>query len=185
MLAAPVSYPDDSAFAANLRRVDHYVGVVEQVALFLILAAIVVTGTAQAISTKLFQHSLLWSFDVVRAGTFAIAMGGAAFASHQASHLSMDIVSRFISRRTRLIMKILLALFTMFAAYLLLKSGWRLYERVAAEGGHRGVIAIETIALMIPLGSGLIIFHTLLHFIIDIDYLRRGKLPAEKAMTGH
>lgn len=185
MLAAPAVYPDDGPLSSKLRRVDHYAGVLEQLTLFAILGAVVITGTVQAISTKLFQHSLLWSFDIVRAGTFAIAMIGAAFASHQASHLSMDIVSRYVKPRTRLVMRIVLGAFAVFAAYLLLKSGLRLYERVAAEGGHRGVIAIETIALMIPVGSALIIFHTALRLLIDIDYLRRGKLPPEKAMTGH
>ena len=185
LLADPQEYPDDGPIAGKLRLVDRYAGLLEQAALFLILIAVVITGTAQAISTKLFQKSLLWSFDIVRGGTFAIAMLGAAFASHQASHLSMDLVSRFVQARTRQIMRIVLALFTLFAAYLLLRSGLRLEERVAQEGGHRGLIPMETIALMIPIGAGMIMFHTTLRLLIDVDYLRRGKLPPEKAMTGH
>ncbi len=35
--------------------------------------------------------------EIVRAGTFAIALLGAAFASHQGRHLSMDLVSRRLS----------------------------------------------------------------------------------------
>ncbi len=185
LLADPQDYPDDGPIAGTLRKVDRYAGLLEQAVLFAVLAAVVITGTAQAISTKLFQQSLLWSFDVVRGGTFAIAMIGASFASHQASHLSMDIVSRFVKPRTRQIMSIVLGAFTVFATYLLLRSGLRLEERVAMEGGHRGVIPIETIAMMIPVGAGLIMFHTFIRVLIDIDYLRRGKRPPEKAMTGH
>lgn len=185
LLAGPTVYPDDGPVAGTVRRIDHYAGLIEQAVLFAIFVAVVVTGTAQAISTKLFQTSLLWSFDIVRGGTFAIAMLGAAFASHQASHLSMDLMSRFVNPRTRLILRIVLALFTLFAAYLLLRSGLRLAERVAEEGGHRGVIPMEAIALMIPVGCGMIMFHTTLRMVIDIDYLRRGKQPPEKAMTGH
>lgn len=185
LLAGPVVYPDDGPVAGKIRQIDHWAGLIEQAVLFAIFAAVVFTGTAQAISTKLFQKSLLWSFDIVRGGTFAIAMLGAAFASHQASHLSMDLVSRFVHARTRQIMRIVLALFTLFAAYLLLRSGLRLEERVAQEGGHRGLIPMETIALMIPIGAGMIMFHTTLRLLIDVDYLRRGKLPPEKAMTGH
>ena len=185
LLADPAVFPDDGPFAAKIRLVDKYAGLAEQAVLVAILAAVVLTGAAQAISTKVFQKSLLWSFDVVRGGTFAIALIGAAFASHQARHLSMDIVSRFVSPRKRMMLRVALGLFTIFAAYLLFSSGLRLHERVAAEGGHRGVIPIETIALMIPIGSALIIFHTLLHLLIDADYLVRGKLPPEKAPTGH
>lgn len=185
LLADPVDFPHDGPVASRLRQVDHYLGLIEQAVLFGILIAVVLTGTAQAISTKLFQKSLLWSFDIVRGGTFAIAMIGAAFASQQARHLSMDIVSRFVKPRTRQIMRIVLGLFVVFATYLLMRSGLRLHERVAAEGGHRGAIPIETVAMMIPTGAGLIILHTLLHLLIDVDYLRRGKLTPEKQMTGH
>ena len=185
MLGEPETYPDDSPLAARVRQVDHYTGLIEQLVLFGILAIVVLTGTAQAISTKAFDKSLMWSFDVVRAGTFAIAMLGAAYATQQARHLSMDIVSRFVNPHTRLLMRIVLSLFVIFAAYLLLRSGLRLTERVGAEGGHRGVVPMDAIAAMIPAGAGLVIFHTLLHLLIDVDYLRRGKTPPEKAVSGH
>lgn len=185
LLADPVLFPDDGPVAAKLRLVDRYAGLVEQVVLVATLAMVVFAGAAQAISTKVLGKSLLWSFDLVRGGTFAIALIGAAYASHQARHLSMDIVSRFISPRKRQVLRIVLGVFTIFAAYLLLSSGLRLHERVAAEGGHQALIPISTLALMIPVGAALIMFHTLLHLLIDTDYLRRGKLPPEKAMTGH
>lgn len=185
LMADPSVFPDDGPVAAKLRQVDRYAGLVEQIALFATLGIVVLAGAAQAVSTKVFGKSLLWSFDIVRGGTFAIAMVGAAFASHQARHLSMDIVSRFVSPRKRQVLRIVLGLFTIFAAYLLMRSGLRLYDLVSSEGGHRGAIPIETIALMIPIGSGLIMLHTLLHLLIDADYLRRGKLLPEKAATGH
>ncbi len=185
LLADPTLFPHDGPVAGKLRLVDRYAGIAEQVLLFATLGVVVFAGAAQAISTKVMGKSLLWSFDLVRGGTFAIAMVGAAFASHQARHLSMDVVSRFISPRKRQILRIALGMFTIFAAYLLFSSGLRLHERVAAEGGHRGLVPIETIALMIPIGSALIMFHTMLHLLIDADYLRRGQLPPEKVMTGH
>src|SRR5690606_7584729 len=123
-------------------------------------------------------------FDVVRAGTFAIAMIAAAFASHQARHLSMDLISRKISPRARLELRIVLAMFTIFATALLFNSGLHLRETVASEGGQH-TIPPGVIALMIPVGCGLIIFHTLLQLLIDVDYRRRGKLPPEKAPSAH
>lgn len=185
ILHGPDAYPDDGPFAGKLRKVDHYAGLFEQVALFVVFGCVVFAGAAQAVSTKLLGKSLLWSFDIVRAGTFMIALVGAAFASHQMRHLSMDVVSRFVSPRKRLALRVMLGLFTIFAALLLFRSGMRLYELVGAEGGHQGAIPMDLVALMIPLGAGLIIFHTLLRILIDADYLRRGKLPPEKAPTGH
>lgn len=180
----PLNYPDDGPVAGGLRKIDHVTGMVEQVALFAMLAVIVLVAAVQALATKLVGHSFLWSFDVVRAGTFAIAMLGAAFASHHLSHLSMDIVSRWTSPRTRLATRVVLGLFTIFASYLLVQSGLHLRTQVASEGGNH-TVPMDLVASMIPAGGGLIIFHTLLRVLIDIDYLRRGKTAPEKAPSGH
>jgi TRAP-type C4-dicarboxylate transport system permease small subunit len=180
----PANYPDDGAFSAAVRRFDHLVGLAMQIALFAMLGIIVLVATVQAFATKIFSHSFIWSFDVVRAGTFAIAMVGAAFASHHMSHLSMDIVSRRLSPKNRLALRVVLSMFTIFAAYLLMTSGLHLRAEVATEGGTH-TIPPHLIAALIPVGSILIIFHTTLRLLIDVDYLRRGKLPPEKAPSGH
>lgn len=184
LLADPAGFPDDGPVAATIRRVDNYVGQVEQFALFGLLLIIVGIGVVQAIATKAFHHSFLWSFDAVRAGTFAIAMAGAAFASHQARHLSMDLVSRKVSGRTRQLLRIAMGLFTVFATALLFYSGYHLTDRLWNEAGNHA-IPPHLVALMIPVGCALIMFHTAMHLLIEVDYLRRGKLPPEKVPTGH
>jgi len=180
----PQNYPDDGPVSARLRRLDHLAGLVEQIVLFAMLGVIVLVGTFQALATKLTGTSFVWSFDVVRGCTFAIAMIGAAFASHHASHLSMDIISRWLSPRTRLAAQVVLGTFTIFAAYLLLTSGLHLRTQVASEGGSH-TIPPDVIAALIPVGAVLIIFHTLMRVLIDADYLRRGKLPPPKALSAH
>ncbi|MDQ3367323.1 MAG: TRAP transporter small permease [Myxococcota bacterium] len=184
LLATPERFPDDGRFAGTLRRIDHHAGQLEQVTVVALLAVIVLVGVVQAAATKIFQHSFLWSFEVVRAGTFAIAMAGAAFASHQARHLSMDLVSRKVGPRRRLGLRIVMGLFTIFATSLLFYSGYHLTSRLAVEPGSH-TVPPYLIALMIPVGSALIILHTLLHLLIDADYLRRGKLPPAPIVTGH
>lgn len=184
LLADPAHFPDDGPLARVLRAIDRRGGQVEQVVLVAILAVIVGTGVLQTFSTKLFKHSFEWSFDTVRAGTFAIAMLGAAFASHQASHLSMDLVSRKLSPRPRQVLRLVMGLFTLLATALFLYSGARLTRSMWDEAGNH-TIPPAVVALMIPVGCALIIFHTLLHLLIDIDYMRRGKLPPEKPVSAH
>lgn len=184
LLADPVEYPHDSSLAKTLRLIDRYAGLVQQAALFALLFVIVLVGVVQALATKLFDHSFLWSFGVVRAGTFAIAMLGAAFASHQARHLSMDLVSRKIGPRSRQGLRIAMGTFTIFATMLLLQSGLHLVTTISSEGGAH-TVPQDLLAMMIPIGCGLIIFHTFLHLLIDIDYMRRGKLQPERTPSGH
>lgn len=183
-MADPALFPDDGPFAQRLREIDKLAGVAEQVLLFGLLALMILVAAVQILATKLFGESFLWSFDIVRAGSFAIAMGGAALASRYASHLSMDVVSRLLSRRNRLALRVVLGFVTIFAAALLLYSGLHVVEEKRGLGGDH-TVPLPLLAAMIPIGSGLIIFHTLLHVLIDIDYLARGKLPPEKVPTGH
>jgi hypothetical protein len=47
------------------------------------------------------------------------------------------------------------------------------------------LISRVRIAWLIPIGGALMIFHTLLHMIIDADYIARRKTPPERMRSGH
>jgi TRAP-type C4-dicarboxylate transport system permease small subunit len=184
-LETGLRHPDDGRLSHWLRRLDHVLGSAEQAVLFVLLGAVVVTAAAAALSDKLFGHALgRWWFDVVRGGTFSVAMIGAVFASHQRRHLAMDLVSRRLPPRGRLALRIALALFTIFVAALLVRSGLHQLETVGEESGDH-VISTRNIVMCLPLGGGLIAVHTLLHMLIDIDYLARGKAPPEPIRSAH
>lgn len=159
-------------------------GFIEQGLLFGILAAVVLTAASAAISDKLLHDPMgRWWFTVVRGGTFCIAMLGAAFATHQQRHLAMDLISRRLTPRGRLILGIVLKLFTIAIAIVLFRSGQHQMEHVG--GSDQEFISDKSIVAMLPIGASLIILHSILHIIIDVDYLGRGKTPPEKARTGH
>lgn len=180
----PPSFPDDSALSGNVRKVDHYIGIAEQIILFGLLSAVVLTAAGAALSDKLFHAPFgRWWFTVVRDGTFTIAMMGAVFATHQQRHLAMDLVSRKIPPKARLGLAIVLRLFTILVAYLLYKSG--MHQREHVGGTVKQFIDDKTVVTMMPIGAALIALHCVLHIIIDADYLARGKMPPEKARTGH
>jgi TRAP-type C4-dicarboxylate transport system permease small subunit len=184
-LGGDLHFPDDSPGARGLRVVDRALGVAEQVVLFVLLAAVVVTAAAAALSDRLLHIPLgRWWFDIVRSGTFSIAMIGAVFATHQRRHLAMDLVSRRLPPRGRLILRIALAVFTMFIAGVLARSGLHQLDKMGEESGDH-LISTHTIVTLLPAGAALIILHTLLHMVIDIDYLVRGKLPPERMRSGH
>ena len=121
---------------------------------------------------------------VVRGGTFTIAMFGAAFATHQQRHLAMDLVSRRLSPRGRLILGVVLKLFTIVdrgrscsaAACTSASTSAAARRRVHLRQDDRHDAADR---------RALIILHSFLHIVIDVDYLVRGKLPPEQARSGH
>jgi TRAP-type C4-dicarboxylate transport system permease small subunit len=183
-LDSPLSHPDDGSLSRLVRKVDDAVGMLEQGVLFFLLAAVVVTASLAAIYDKvLHEHLGRWWYTVVRGGTFTIAMFGAAYATHQQRHLAMDLVSRRLSPRGRLILGTLLKIFTIVIAAVLFRSGMHQREHVGGLGEE--FVSDKTIVTLLPVGCALIILHSLLHIVIDVDYLVRGKLPPEKARTGH
>jgi TRAP-type C4-dicarboxylate transport system permease small subunit len=181
----PLSFPDDGPFARQLRKLDHYVGAAEQAVLFGLLAVVVLSGAFQGLAGKLAGRSYPWTYELVRTGVLSIAMIGAAFASHQQRHLAMDLISRRLPPRGRLMLRMFLGLVTIFVVVVLLRSAWHLFQQVAGEHHGNSVLPAWLAPATLPLGCGLITFHTMLHLVIDADYLARGKLPPERARSAH
>jgi TRAP-type C4-dicarboxylate transport system permease small subunit len=180
-----LAFPDDGSVSGWLRRADRALGVAEQTVLFVLLGTVVLTAAAAALSDRIIGVQLgRWWFDIVRGGTFSVAMIGAVFASHQQRHLSMDLVSRRLPPRRRLVLRVILALFTVFIVALLARSGLHQLDTVGEEGGEH-LVSTHTIVMFMPVGAGLIIVHTLLHMMIDLDYLVRGKTPPARMRSGH
>lgn len=180
--AGGAAYPDDGPLARRVRQIDRWLGRVEQIALVALLATVMLTAGGHALLDRFGVYRIEMKDEIVRAGTFAIAMLGAAFASHQGRHLSMDLVSRRLSPRARLVLKVILALFTIAIVLLVVRSGLHLIDR---EKGAEQLLSTKRIALLIPLGGALIIAHTILHTIIDVDYLVRRKTPPERMRSAH
>ena len=182
---------DDGSVSSMARGIDHHVGHVELGALLAIFIAVVVVASASALSEHIAHHQIgLWWTWVVRKGTFAIALLGAAFATQQQRLLAMDLVSRRLSPRGRLVLGIVLKLFTMALAGVLVYIGMFMHQSADQEAGPRLHLWLfdltEKDALMvIPMGSALIVLHSLLHAIIEADYLFRGKQLPERARSGH
>ena len=178
-------YPDDGPLAARLRKLDKGLGLAEQAVLVAMLATVVLVAASHALLDRILHIQLDFKEEVVRAGTFAIAILGTAFATQQARHLAMDLVSRRFSPRNRLVLKIVLALFTAFIVVLLVHAGFHTIEIEKTMQGHSMLISSVTIAWIIPIGGMLVLAHLFLHTIIDIDYLARGKTPPERMRSGH
>lgn len=183
-LDAPITYPDDGPLSAALRKLDARIGLGEQVVLVALLAVVVLTAATHALLDRIAHIQLEFKGEVVHAGTFAIAILGTVFATQQARHLAMDLVSRRLSPTKRLYLKILLAVFTAFIVVMLVHAGLHTIDIEKQMQSHELIPGVW-IAWLIPIGGVLILVHLFLHTVIDIDYLRRGKTPPERMRSGH
>jgi TRAP-type C4-dicarboxylate transport system permease small subunit len=187
--APPVTYPDDGPLSARLRKIDNALGTLEQAVVFALLALVVGVAALAALHDRMTtEHLGRWWHYIVRGGTFAIAMFAAVFATQQQRHLAMDLISRRLSPRGRLMLGVALKLLTIGVVALLFQSG--LHQREVAGGSESlNVFGFHIndadIVTTISIGAAMIALHSLIHIIIDVDYLVRGKLPPERARSGH
>jgi TRAP-type C4-dicarboxylate transport system permease small subunit len=183
-LAQPTTFPDDGPISGGIRKLDHLLGIAEQALLFGLLMIVVIVASTHAIKEKITHLGLWWSADVIRGGTFTIAMVGAAYATQQQRHLAMDLLSKKIPPRYRLLLAAVIEIFTIAVCLVLAFSGWRQIDAAGVETGQH-LFQAKTIVMFLPIGAVLIAFHAFLHLIIHLDYFARGKLPPERVRSAH
>ena len=105
---------------------------------------------------------------------------GAAFATYQQRNLAMDLVSRRLAPRGRMVLRIVLGFITIFIAGVFTYGGLRFVDVGIKSDDH---LADILTAWAMPIGGGLIIFHSLIQLIIEVDYLVRGKLTPDRERT--
>jgi TRAP-type C4-dicarboxylate transport system permease small subunit len=184
--ALPVAYPDDGPLSSAVRRIDMGLGRAEQIVLVALLAGVVLVAAGHALLDRFAEIRIPYKDNLIRSGTFAIAFLGAAFASHQARHLAMDLLSRSVSPRSRLVLRVILGVFVIGVLLIVIRSGlhWIETERTTPVVGDKLFTPVQ-IAYLVPAGCVLIILHTVLHMVIDVDYLVRGKTPPERMRSAH
>jgi hypothetical protein len=203
----PHRFPNDSKLSGAVRKIDHGVGAIEQGFVFFLLALVVVVASLAAIHDKLTtDHLGRWWHTIVRGGTFCIAMFAAAYTTHEQRHLAMDLVSRKLPAKGRLLLGLALKVLTVIVCWYLYKSGRAQLEfchDLPIDAGNVHLLTLQScsplvgegetlsvfgmhindidVVTSISIAAVLIAFHTVLHFIIDVDYLARGVEPPERA----
>ena len=176
---APPAPPDDGPLARGVRKADDTLGQVERIGVAAIFLTLVVVGFYRTAVDLLFKERPLWAIEVIKVSVFAIAMLGSAYATHLKRNFSLDLVSRFLPPRGRAVLRVLLNLITAAAAGLLYYGGQ--LGREALKKGHESyeVIPVWVIAWFVPVAALLVLVHVVLHTLIEIDYLARGKVAPE------
>ncbi len=175
----PPDIKEDPPVARVVRTIDWGIGLAEQVLLFVLLTFLVVVSLVWFLTESFTDKPLENASYDIRYTVFLMAMVGGAFATHHRRLLSMDIVSRLVSPRVRAWVRVVTSTFALLMAGLFARYGWYIYETTSAEKNTaHWMPAIAATGAMF-LGTALITVHLLLHTVIDLDYLFRGKVPPE------
>ncbi|MEZ4402486.1 MAG: TRAP transporter small permease [Kofleriaceae bacterium] len=176
--AEPGVEPPEPPLSRRLRQVDEAIGTGERVAMTAVFAFLVVLGFYRTLADVLFHQHDLWAVEGIRVSVFAIAMLGAAFATHHKRNFSLDLLSKALSPAGRAVLRITLNLIALLAAGLLAFGGWQV-KKILAHETHYELVPKWMIGWFVPLAAGLIIAHLVLHTLIELDYLARGRTAPE------
>lgn len=161
-----------------LRKVDGYVGVFELAVLCLFLVVMICAGMWEtyAFFTKSNEAK---PAELIKYAVFFSALAGAALAAQRQQMISMDIVSRLLSPRTRAWVRVVTTLFAAVMCIFMAYKGWLVYE-VKAKGPDESIYISEAKGALGVVIAGLFLtFHFVVHVLVDLIYLLTGKVPPE------
>ncbi len=171
--------------AALIRRFDEAMGLGERVLLAMVFAALVAVGFYNTLVDLAWNERPLWALELIKVCVFAIAMLGAAFATHLDRNFSLDLLSRFLGQRGRAVLRIIINLTTIGAAYLLYYGGELVRESLGKAHETHELVPISVIGWFMPLAGVLILLHAINHTVIEISYLAAGRAAPEPEQGVH
>jgi TRAP-type C4-dicarboxylate transport system permease small subunit len=148
----------------QLRRLQHLTARSVDVLLVAAVLCMVGTATAQIIARNLFDSGLLWADPLLRILVLWVALLGAVVAARRNKHLSIDVLSRFLSPRWSLLVA---AVGHLFTATLCVFLAWHAARFVAFEKDS-GTTALADVPvwlfeLILPAALALIALRYLVH----------------------
>lgn len=135
----------------------------EDLVLIILLSAMILLATAQIVLRNLFDFGFIWADEVLKLMVLWVALFGAVAASRADKHISIDVVSRFLSPGLRLLSRLIVNAFTAAVCALLAwHSGRFVYS--AWEFGDRlvGGLPAWWFQIVMPLTFGLMAWRYLL-----------------------
>lgn len=154
-------------------------GTGERVLLSLVFAVLVLVGFYNTFVDIAWNERPLWALELIKVCVYAIAMLGAAFATHLNRNFSLDIVSRLLGQRGRAFLRILINLTTIGAAYLTYYGGELVRESLGKAHESHELVPISVVGWFMPAAAILILLHSLIHTVIEVVYLANGRVAPE------
>jgi TRAP-type C4-dicarboxylate transport system permease small subunit len=96
----------------------------------------------------------------------------------------MDLLSRVLAPRSRLIVRVITSLFTLGVCTAIAYGGYRLRRGMLDEKDFHLIRPADGV-LALPIASWLIAVHVALHVFLDGIHLARGTLPAATGPSAH
>lgn len=175
-----------------ITKLDRAFAKVEEVLLALLLVGMVVLAAVQVLLRNIWNTAIDWADISLQNATLLLGLLGAAIATSEGRHLTIDIFSRVLKGRGKTLLKVVIGLFAAGMCLLLAKGGLTTTKLTFAQWSENipaGWTAARTLKqeffegsvpqwlsqAMLPGGFLLLAFHFLLRLVRDLSTLVSGK----------
>jgi len=138
-----------------MQRLLHYTNLLEDGLLVLLLTAMILIAVAQILLRNIGETGVSWGDPLLRILVLWLGLLGAMVATRKDSHISIDLLTRYMSARFRCLSDLLGTTFSLVVCVLLAYHGGRfvLQDRRATVSAFAGLPA-WWFEVIIPLGFG-------------------------------
>jgi TRAP-type C4-dicarboxylate transport system permease small subunit len=145
-----------------LRALSNLLVRIETVLLVLFLSVMVVLAFGQVVLRNVFGTGVLWIDPLVRQMVLWAGFIGAALATREDRHISIDAFTKFLSPGTKSIIKIVTSIAAAVATCFLAVAAWGFLQEEKSSGGELFLGIPSWVGLLIlPAGYALIMIHFL------------------------
>ena len=150
----------------------------ETFVLVLVLGIMVIFAFLQVVLRNIFNEGILWGDILLRHLVLWVGFLGASLATREQKHINIDIFSRFLSDKGKLIIRLFTNLFSVYICYLLADAGWTFVQDEQMMGTEIFTdIPAWYFQIIIPIGFILMSFRFLtlaLENIVDAFRTQKG-----------
>jgi TRAP-type C4-dicarboxylate transport system permease small subunit len=137
---------------------------IETALLVLFLSVMVVLAFGQVVLRNVFGSGILWIDPLVRQMVLWSGFVGAALATREDRHISVDAFTKFLSPGTKSLVKMITNIAAAVVALFLALAAWGFLQEERTSGGELFLGIRSWVGLVIiPAGYGLI----MIHFMVD------------------
>jgi len=149
-----------------LHRLDNFIARLEKWILIFIVMAMVAFAFLQVLLRNIFSEGILGGDIILRHLVLWVGFIGASLATLEKKHINIDVFSRFLKGRTKIIIELLVHVFSLLVAYFLTQASVS-FVLMEKEFGTTlfGSVQAWYFQIIIPIGFMLITFRFLLQAI--------------------
>ena len=160
-----------------LRSLDRFLVKVETAFLVVFLSVMILLSFSQVVLRNVWGTGFLWADPLVRHLVIWVGFLGAAIATHEERHISIDALPKFLSPRLKAAANILTSLFAIIVCYYLADAAWVFLKAERTSGDELMLSLPLWIAIVIiPSGYGLMVVHFIIRIVEHgMTFLGKGR----------